>query len=354
MSELKEVFEMVSQNVEPDADAWRQQDQRHRRSTRNRKIGAFAVVAALMVAAVVAAVTLPREDRTSDVGINPPSPLRPGVYVVDLSTGEATLVPDLGPGVGELAVSPDGTMVTYSAPGAQGVGVVHVADLAGSDVRVLERTGAPGGAVAPSWSPDGSTIVYQAQGGGEIIGNLFLVDVVTGETTQITDLDQVASHLWFMGPRYTPDGDTILFTMPGGAGMPTDSWNLWSVPVTGGDPTLIRRNAGIASVSPDGREIAYVGIRHDAASDGPRFGDVFLASVDGSDARRLADGQFVWPRWSPDGSKIAYSDERFYSDETGGATYVSDVLTRETSTVFGNAAYPEWVDDETLILAPSA
>lgn len=57
MPELKEVFEMVSQKVEPDVDAWRQQDERQRRRWRNRKIGAMGLVAALAVVGAILVVT---------------------------------------------------------------------------------------------------------------------------------------------------------------------------------------------------------------------------------------------------------------------------------------------------------
>jgi hypothetical protein len=53
MPELREVFEMTTKQMEPDVDAWREQEKRQRRSARNRKIGALAVAAAIGVAALV-------------------------------------------------------------------------------------------------------------------------------------------------------------------------------------------------------------------------------------------------------------------------------------------------------------
>lgn len=52
MPELREVFEMTTKQVEPDVDAWRQQEGRQRRLTRNRRLGAFAVAVAIGVAAI--------------------------------------------------------------------------------------------------------------------------------------------------------------------------------------------------------------------------------------------------------------------------------------------------------------
>jgi len=47
MPELKEVFEMVTNQTEPDLDSWKQQDERQRRTARNRKLGVFALAAAI-------------------------------------------------------------------------------------------------------------------------------------------------------------------------------------------------------------------------------------------------------------------------------------------------------------------
>jgi hypothetical protein len=52
MAELKEVFEMVTKQTEPDQDSWSQQERRQRRTARNRKVGAFVVAAAIGLAAV--------------------------------------------------------------------------------------------------------------------------------------------------------------------------------------------------------------------------------------------------------------------------------------------------------------
>jgi hypothetical protein len=52
MPELREVFEMTTKQMEPDVDAWRDQETRQRKANRNKKVGAFAVAAVIAVAAV--------------------------------------------------------------------------------------------------------------------------------------------------------------------------------------------------------------------------------------------------------------------------------------------------------------
>jgi hypothetical protein len=53
VSELREVFEMVTKQTEADVDAWREQEQRQRRTSRNRRLSALALAAAIGLVAVV-------------------------------------------------------------------------------------------------------------------------------------------------------------------------------------------------------------------------------------------------------------------------------------------------------------
>ena len=52
MPEIKEVFETVSEKVEPDLDSWTGLERRRRRSVRSRKWGAVALAASLTIAAI--------------------------------------------------------------------------------------------------------------------------------------------------------------------------------------------------------------------------------------------------------------------------------------------------------------
>ncbi len=347
MPDLREVFEMVKQQTEPDNDSWAEQERRISRAGRNRKLGAYALVAAMTVAGAVLVMS-ERGDNDAATPATEPSSVAPaldtGFALIDLGGGEPIFT-GITPADSGVDVSPDGTRIVYTDSATGAGAVVHVADIDGSNVRAFDQTEAPGDAWAPRWSPDGTKVVYQGKGSGNDIGNLYLLDLTTERVTQITDLETRTSSLYYMSPTFSPDGDAVLFTKPtsrtSDGGEPQKHWDLWTVPVTGGDPTLVRRDAAGGDFAPSGDSIAYV---EATLVDGEfSFGDLYVARSDGSVARKLVEGSTVLPRWSPDGSRIAYADEG------RDGLFVVDVGTGDIERIF-DINWAEWVDEETMIV----
>lgn len=338
MPEMREVFEMTTKQIEPDVDMFREQEKRQRRSSRNRKIGAFAVAAAIGLVAVVFVLVNGNDPREVPVPADPPTsaPNAPtGPVFVDLRSGDATPLPDALRAGALIFASPDRTMFVYSECCGSPNGV-FVTNVDGTGVRQITPDGTDG--FAARWSPDGSMLVYQQRDGfTQEIGNLVVVDVATGETTPITDLDRATYGLWMLSPSFSPDGERVLFHLPRG---PNDDprWDLWSAPVGGGEPTLEVRDASMGVYAPDGR-IAYV--------DSPR-GEwtsprLIVRDPDGT-SRLLVEGNEIdFARWSPDGTKIAYSDM--------GAIHVVDVSTGDVTEV-ADEGTSDWFGDDTLIVVP--
>jgi dipeptidyl aminopeptidase/acylaminoacyl peptidase len=272
----------------------------------------------------------------------PNPPLSQGSAFVDLQTGEITPLPQSIAGGYSYRVSPDGTMFAFNENRVSPPVGVTVANIDGTRVRQVTPVGID--AFGASWSPDGSMLVYQGRNAATSeVGNLFVVDVSTEEVRQITDLKPFSRGWWFMRPSFAPDGRTILFHLPrrhiGPSGL---VWDLWSVPVAGGEPVLVRRNAGFGAYSPDGRTMAYLSplTRADATGDA-----LWLVDVAGGDPRALVEGPGIWwPSWSPDGTRIAYAVDK---DEI----YVVDVATGESTRV-AQGGVAEWFDDHTLIVGP--
>jgi len=88
MPDLREVFDMVTKQVEPDLNEWREQERRQRRHTLVRKAGVFAMVASLIAIAFIA-YTLARDPaRTTvpgtDLGSTPPTGAESGTTRTDV------------------------------------------------------------------------------------------------------------------------------------------------------------------------------------------------------------------------------------------------------------------------------
>ncbi len=339
---------MATQKVRPDPSSLDRQQQREQRRAKNRTIGVFvvAVVVALMVGiGLFAVISLDEPSRVpADRSTGGAAPVADGesdVWLIDVETGEKTPGPDLGPFVDHVAVSPDGTKIAYisSASAADQVEVVYVADIDGSNARAYPTTRSPDAARSPSWSPDGSTIVYQAMGFGSV-GDLFLLDVASGDVRRLTDLASVPEDVALMMPTFDPSGDAVLFTLPTRT-TPSQS-GLWSIPVTGGDPTLIRRNADGVDASPDVQLITFVEVR---IVDGQEVvGGLWIADPDGGAGERVVEGPVSLSRWSPDGTRILYADEE------RDALMILDLDTRETVRMPSAADGSDWLDDRTLIV----
>jgi Tol biopolymer transport system component len=224
--------------------------------------------------------------------------------------------------------------------------VTTVANIDGTDASKIQ---APEGLAicAARWSPDGTELVYQLRAGASRdVGNLFVEDLSSGRRTQLTDLALHKAWWWYLHPSFSTDGHSVIFQLPRSSSEAT-GWDVWSVPVTGGEPTLLLKNASLPRYFPDGKTMAFLSPwSNDFA--GTKISTISGASVgDPQAARRTlveANGSISWPETSPDGSRIAYED--------GGSIYVVEVSTGESSEVaIGNTA--EWLDEDTLIVAPT-
>jgi basic membrane lipoprotein Med (substrate-binding protein (PBP1-ABC) superfamily)/DNA-binding SARP family transcriptional activator len=265
-------------------------------------------------------------------------PTLPPPFFLDLRTGARTPLPASLAMGGGYAASPGGTKLAFGTC-CSGADAVTVANVDGTDTRTLR---APEGRnhYGAGWSPDGTKLVYQERNGAsEDVGNLFVEDLSSGRKTQITVLELTTAWWWWMAPTFSPDGRSVIFHLPRSSSEAT-TWDVWSVPATGGEPTLVLENAAQPAYFPDGNQIAFV-----EPTDSDLAGHT-ISIVDAQGSRRtLVRAQVsIWfPTISPDGSRIAYQD--------AGTIYVVDVSTGTSSAVApGDTA--TWLDDDTLIVVP--
>jgi dipeptidyl aminopeptidase/acylaminoacyl peptidase len=363
MPDVQEVFRMATQKVRPDPGALERQNRDQRRRSVTRRAGGYALLAALVIAAAVIGVvaTRPREERpagqrereaptTAELSTKP--------HFLDLETGEATLLPESLEGGDSYVASPDGTRVAFVGSGTGGV--INIANIDGTGVRTLPSP--PEGFVdqQPRWSPDGTRIVYQERfDDDDHVGNLFVYDLSTGEKTQITDLELRRSWHYDLWPSfsYNSRSDTVIFHMARTSGD-TGTAEVWWVPATGGEPRLLLENAWYPMTSP-------------SAVGGDLFAFKFLLPSADLASRSIMAGHpccpnqrttlveanesIWWPTMSPNGDSIAYQDgESIYVLDIGAAIGwgLPSSVPREGPRKVAVGSTAEWLDDDTLIVAP--
>ncbi len=125
---------------------------------------------------------------------------------------------------------------------------IGIRDLAGGQVEYLEETRFPvsdGYVAQPSWSPDGSEIVYQRTllAADDQYATETRLFIVQADGSRVRELPRPVGE-WAADPDWSPDGSTIVFsTMPN---RETEGW---------GD---FPGNTGIWTVSPDGANLTHL------------------------------------------------------------------------------------------------
>ncbi|MFL5799987.1 MAG: hypothetical protein ACJ77A_18920 [Actinomycetota bacterium] len=207
-----------------------------------------------------------------------------------------------------LAWSPDGKRLAFTQSGGEfSPANLYVMNADGSEREQITHYSISGThATTPAWSPDGTTVVFASDVAREGDYELFTVRPDGSGTTQVTHCaENCQDSVGAIEPSWSPDGSSIVF------GRDHD---LWTMRTDGSDARRLTRNqsgpccssAVSPAWSPDGSEILFV-LDHD-----PTY-SLWEVHPDGGGLRRLYACaapeclSVLYPTWSPDGREIAFT-----------------------------------------------
>jgi Tol biopolymer transport system component len=201
--------------------------------------------------------------------------------------------------------------------------------------------------VNPAWSPDGTRILFASDRDGDV--DLYVMAADGSDSTAVTDNRELDSSA-----DWSPDGSMIVFDR-----VVDDDDDLANVDATDfaqvfvaefGTPIAGERQLTFGEPnakpkwSPDGSQIAFLSWRDGNA-------EIYSMAADGTGQVNLSrdPGKDLLPAWSPDGSQIAFASDR----DGQSAIYVmgadGSAPTRITDRA-GPATNPAWSTDGRHIL----
>lgn len=168
---------------------------------------------------------------------------------------------------------------------------IHVVNSNGSGLTRLTTSIASD--VEPSWSPDGSKIVFRSERDGN--AEIYRMNADGTEPVRLT-----SSGALDYDPAWSPDGAKIAFV----SSRDNGNHEIYVMNADGTNPVRLTNHSSNdlePAWSPDGTKIVF-------RREGNGSSSIYVMNVDGTDVTRVSTGGAdIQPDWSPDGSKIAFA-----------------------------------------------
>ena len=201
-----------------------------------------------------------------------------------------------------------GTSQIVLASTRSGIPQLYLVNADGTDLTqltIMER-----GACQPSWSPDGSQLVFISPCLGradffETIYNESSLYIINADGSGLKQLTPAPGSDF--EPAWSPDGTRIAFTSVRGGFRQIYSLDIETLEVSLLTNTTSAIESSQPAWSPDGTKIAYMARRVGAYQ-------IWSMNADGQEAVQLShSGQELWdylPSWSPDGRTVFFNQRR--------------------------------------------
>ena len=259
-------------------------------------------------------------------------------------------------GVSGVAISPDGSRVAYVVreplmEGEKSEYLSHIWVAAADGSRNAQFTRGESSASGPAFSPDGEWLAFTTARSGS--NQIWVIPMAGGEARQVTEAKPGVGQF-----RWSPDGSAFAFVMRDPQTeeeekatkekrdviLVDQNFKFGHIYTVSFDPAstetaeATRITEGEFHVtgfdwSPDGAQFVFAHQADPRINTGRLTGDIALIPAGGGDVRQLVTGSGVEssPRWSPDGSLIAYGSTGGQPEPVGLADlYVVDPETGES------------------------
>jgi Tol biopolymer transport system component len=199
--------------------------------------------------------------------------------------GEITPIPTVDQEVAAPAISPDGKWIAFTIVSDVGPNAIAITPRQGGEVTIVY----PDDGWDPTWSPDGSRILFAGSSSGRI--HLFIMNRDGSDVRLVTDK---------IGIRGRNDWSRTVDLLATYIGSPGNhSRNIYTFGTHGEDMQMITDGGDnvAPSFSPDGKWITFMSYRDHFWDE---FGcEIYIMRMDGTDVRRLTENDTCdWqPRW---------------------------------------------------------
>jgi Tol biopolymer transport system component len=216
----------------------------------------------------------------------------------------------------------------------------------------------------PRWSPDGRQIAFVSL---QEKADLLTIPEVGGEARKVLmNVPNPNENRYITRPSWLPDGKKIIF----GGFFGYGNQGIWMVPVEGGVPQKLEFDFDTwiecCDVSPDGAYIAfdYIGAKEgNPIKDSRTFEqDIYVIPFKGGVPKRITKVKknglsFRFPRWSPDGKRLAFRSTDWFADHEGKEAeeiWVCEFPAGDTMSITkkmkGNLTHLSWSPDGKTII----